>query len=255
VSALNELLIIQAGQAPADMRGPLGDIADWYRRALVGLDVSIRIVRPFLGEPLPPPGSVAAAVITGSWAMVSDREGWSEHTATWIRKAMKHAQPLLGICYGHQLMAHALGGTVDYHPGGVEIGVHAVSLSEKGKADPFFNAWPAEFGAALTHMQTIAKMPAGAVTLASSDHDPHQIVRYGRNAISVQFHPEFDAPILSACIQRREAQLTQEGFNVPELLNGVTETPYARNVLTEFVCAYVGCGVTVPPQSQVASLV
>jgi GMP synthase (glutamine-hydrolysing) len=254
VSALNELLIIQTGQAPEDMRGPVGDIADWYRRALDGLNVSIRIVRPFLGELLPPPGSVAAAVITGSWAMVSDREGWSEYTATWIRKAMKHAQPLLGICYGHQLMAHALGGKIDYHPGGIEIGVHAVALSEKGKADPFFNAWPAVFSAPLTHMQTIAAMPAGAVTLASSSHDPHQIVRYGRNAISVQFHPEFDASILSACIKRREPQLAKEGFDLPALLAGVTETPYARDVLTQFVRRYVGASATVT-QPQAASLV
>jgi GMP synthase (glutamine-hydrolysing) len=241
VPELNELLIIQAGHAPDDMRLSLGDISDWYVRALADLDVTMRIVRPFLGESLPSSGAVCAAIITGSWAMVSDREGWSEETAAWIREAMTHSLPMLGICYGHQLMAHALGGRVDYHPGGVEIGVHAVSLSDEGRADPFFNAWPDVFAAPLTHLQTIAALPPGAVRLASSEHDSYQIVRYGPNAISVQFHPEFDRSILSACIRRRAAKLEQQGFIIQTLLAGAVDTLHARKILIDFVRMHTAC--------------
>jgi GMP synthase (glutamine-hydrolysing) len=196
---------------------------------------AIRVLRPFLGEALPPVHQVAAAVITGSWAMVSDREDWSERTAGWIREAMAVSLPLLGVCYGHQLMAHALGGEVGYHPEGVEIGVHPVTLSDEGQADPFFGRLPAVFDAPLTHMQTVVALPPGAVRLACSAHDAHQIVRYGPEAISVQFHPEFDAELLRACIQRRAVQLGQAGRDVPALLAGLSETPQARGILLDFV--------------------
>jgi GMP synthase (glutamine-hydrolysing) len=239
VHACKFLLIIQTGHAPDDLLPQVGDISEWYARALAPLDLpahtAIRVLRPFLGEALPPVHQVAAAVITGSWAMVSDREDWSERTAGWIREAMAVSLPLLGVCYGHQLMAHALGGEVDYHPQGVEIGVHPVTLSDEGQADAFFGRLPAVFDAPLTHMQTVLALPPGAVRLASSAHDAHQAVRYGPQAISVQFHPEFDAPLLRACILRRAQQLAEQGRDVPALLAGLSETPQARGILLDFV--------------------
>ncbi len=80
-------------------------------------------------ETLPAPDSQTVAVMTGSWAMVTDRLAWSEKTAAWIRSAMAVEMPLFGICYGHQLMADALGGEVAYHPAGRETGCKAITLS------------------------------------------------------------------------------------------------------------------------------
>ena len=77
------------------------------------------------------------------------------------------------------------------HPAGREAGNQQIILKLEAKTDPLLSAFPETFTAHLTHMQTIVELPPGASALAYSSHDPHQIVRYGPNAMSVQFHPEF----------------------------------------------------------------
>lgn len=133
---------------------------------------------------MPDPDSQTVAVMTGSWAMVTDRLAWSEKTAAWIRSAMAVEMPLFGICYGHQLMADALGGEVAYHPAGRETGCKAITLSAAGRTDPLLSDRPAHFPAHLSHLQTVVRLPPDATVLAASAHDPHQIVRYTRHALS-----------------------------------------------------------------------
>ncbi|MBN0903368.1 gamma-glutamyl-gamma-aminobutyrate hydrolase family protein, partial [Pseudomonas aeruginosa] len=119
-------------------------------------------MRVFEDEPLPTPDNQTIAVLTGSWAMVTDRLAWSERTADWIRQAVAIDMPLFGVCYGHQLMAHALGGEVAYHPGGRESGSQTITLSPWGVDDPLLSGLPATFPAHLSHLQTVTRLPEGA---------------------------------------------------------------------------------------------
>lgn len=107
------------------------------------------------GVPLPPPAAVSGAVITGSHAMVSDCLPWSEYAASWLRSAYADYLPLLGICYGHQLLAHASGGHCDYRPKGREVGTAAISRLPACDSDPLFDALPAAFAAHTTHSQSV----------------------------------------------------------------------------------------------------
>lgn len=84
--------------------------------------------------------------------------------------------PLFGVCYGHQLIAHALGGVVDYHPAEREVGCEKNQLPPWGMADELLRQSPAQFPAHLTHEQTVITLPEGAVAFAHSTHDPHQII-------------------------------------------------------------------------------
>lgn len=229
------LLILQVGTPPEDIRAEFGDLPHWFRTALGLAPEALRVVRVFDGEPLPAPDASCVAIITGSWAMVSERLPWSEATAQWIREAMAIDMPLFGVCYGHQLMAHALGGRVDYHPAGRELGCETVHLLPAAEDDPLLGQWPARFVAHLTHEQTVLELPPGAVVLARSDHDPHQVVRYGRNALSTQFHPEFTPELLAACIRRRADTLRREQRDPQGLLDGLRETPEATRLLRSFV--------------------
>ncbi|WP_104662437.1 glutamine amidotransferase [Ensifer adhaerens] len=233
--ALKPLLLIQAGTPPDDIRNAHGDLSLWFSVALDRHAEAIQVVRVFEGERLPAPEAVAGAIIIGSWDMVTDRLPWSETTARWIRQAMAIELPIFGVCYGHQLMADALGGQVDYHPGGREIGTQTVRLHAGAQLDPLLNVVPAEFPAHLTHMQTVIALPAGAQVLAASDHDPHQIVRYGRNAISTQFHPEFTPDICAAVIRLRADVLVREGRDLDALLASVEDAPVPLGLLRRFV--------------------
>lgn len=228
------LLIIQMGLPPQDIIAQFGEQGRWMLEALGEDAPAALIVQPFLGEALPDPADVSGAVLTGSWNMVTDREPWSEATAQWVRQAMLAQLPLLGICYGHQLMAHALGGVVGYHPQGREVGHYEIELIAEAEHDPLLVDLPARFTALLSHEQTVITPPPGARVLARSAHDPHQILRYSDRAVSVQFHPEFTVPLMRACITRRAAQLDEEGFDSAAMLQTLASTPEAHQILLAF---------------------
>lgn len=243
------LLLIQAGTPPEDIRAVTGDLPTWFLAAINQQPQAVQVVKVFAGEPLPDPGQHRAAIITGSWSMVTDRHPWSEATASWIRQAMVQGVPLLGVCYGHQLMAHALGGTVDYHPGGREMGCIDIERLPAGDADPWLSECPPRFKAHLTHLQTVLRLPAGARALARSAHDPHQIVRYSPTAVSVQFHPEFTSDIQAACIGARAQVLRGEGLDPSAMLHALAPTPTPLALLRRFVGTHAATNHPFSPTS------
>ncbi|MDR0934176.1 MAG: glutamine amidotransferase [Burkholderiaceae bacterium] len=231
------LLIIEMGMPPEHVRSACGSTAEWFLQVL-GKEggVSLRVVRPWQGDALPEPEEVAGAVITGSWAMVTDRLDWSERTADWIRRAMAINLPLFGVCYGHQLMAHALGGRVGDNPNGGEMGALPVTLTPEGKADALTSTLPETFSAYLFHQQSVLSPPPGAVALAASERDACQILRYGENACSTQFHPEFTAAILTRAHEDHASR--QAGTVAPMPVE--PETPWSRKLLDDFRRKVVG---------------
>lgn len=231
---MKTVLIIRTGRAPDAIRARHGDFPHWFRVGAALQPPQIRVVDVASGEDLPPPQEVAGAIITGSAAMVTERADWSEKTAGWIRDAMDISLPLFGVCYGHQLMAHALGGTVGYLTGGREIGTRVIELTEAGRQDSLARGLPPSFRAHTTHEQSVLEAPGDAAVLACSARDPHQWLRYGPYATSVQFHPEFNAEVMRAYIRRKHAEMHQEGGDPKRVFSEVAATPLARRVLRQF---------------------
>jgi GMP synthase (glutamine-hydrolysing) len=230
---MRPLLLIQTGEAPDALLPRFGGFVDWFRAAM-RLDPSqMRVVRVDHGQVLPGLHEVAGAVITGSAAMVTERAEWSERTAAWIREAMQAALPLFGVCYGHQLMADALGGTVGWLPAGREIGTQGI-LSHARDSQAWPEGLPDSFPAHTTHRQSVLQPPPGAEVLARSERDPHQLLRYAPHALSTQFHPEFTAGVMRAYIAARADALHEEGLDPEALDAGVSETEAARGLLEQF---------------------
>jgi len=201
--ALPRVLIVQTGTALPELRARRGDFPDWFRRGLALPHAAIEVLRVQSGDPLPPPRAFAGVVVTGSSAMVSERHPWSESAAEWLRATVAAEVPVLGICYGHQLLAHALGGSVDYHPGGREVGTVEIERLPTADADPLLAVAPARFLAHASHRQSVLALPPGAVVLARSAHDPHHAVRYAPRAWGLQFHPEFSVDVMRGYLRRR----------------------------------------------------
>ena len=231
---MKPVLIIRTGRAPDPIRARHGDFPHWFRLGAQLAPERVRVIDVAAGEALPAPGDVAGALITGSAAMVTERAAWSERTAGWIRDAMDAELPLFGVCYGHQLMAHALGGRVDYLPGGREIGTMLIQVAEQARHDPVAAALPVAFRAHTTHEQSVLELPKGATVLAGSARDPHHLLRYGKNAVSVQFHPEFNADVMRAYIHRKRADMHREGFDPHHTFRQVAPTPIARRLMRYF---------------------
>jgi GMP synthase (glutamine-hydrolysing) len=231
---MKPVLIIRTGRAPDPIRARHGDFPHWFRLG-AGLHTrQLHIVDVAAGEALPSPREIAGAMITGSAAMVTARAAWSERTAGWIRDAMDIELPLFGVCYGHQLMAHALGGRVDYLPGGREIGTQAIGLSCDAAHDPLARTLPASFRAHTTHEQSVIEPPRASIVLAGSARDSHQLLRYGPSAVSAQFHPEFNADVMRAYIKRKHADMQREGSDPLQAFRAVAATPFARRLLRRF---------------------
>ncbi|EHU3217171.1 glutamine amidotransferase [Acinetobacter baumannii] len=239
ITSFRKIYIFQLGTPPDNIRELQGDISDWFYTALKDYVDYIEVIRVFEGAELPEPNPKCIAILTGSWAMVTDKEPWSERTAIWVRNAISEKMPIFGVCYGHQLIAYALGGEINYHSDGIEIGCKNVQLSPLAQKDPLFRQFPLHFSAYLTHRQTVTKLPGGALNIASSQHDRHQIIRYNSTTISTQFHPEFTFEIAETLILKRCHKLQEDGLNINSLRKELkSSTPEARKLLINFIEAH-----------------
>jgi len=226
-------LIVQTGSTLPAVRARHGDFPEWFRRGL-GLRRDEVDVVDVEREALPEIGAHAGVVVTGSPAMVSERLDWSERTAQWLAQTIDAGSAVLGVCYGHQLIAHALGGRVDYHPSGREVGTVAIECAPEAADDALFAAAPPRFSAHASHQQSVLDLPPGAVALARSAHDPHHAVRYAPRAWGLQFHPEFSAEIMRGYL---DARRPSRNGNCPQACcadSGCAPAPFARRLLRRF---------------------
>lgn len=226
--------IVEAGRTFAALAERKGDFADWVAAGLGVPQEELRVVAAFAGDLLPAVDQVAAVVVTGSHAMVTERQGWSERLAGWLAQVVAGGVPALGICYGHQLLGHALGGTVGEHPGGGEFGTVEVLLLPEAAADPLFAGLPAVFPAQVFHRQALLELPPGAQPLAVSQCEPHQAVRFAPRVWGLQFHPEFDAEVLAAYLALDGAALSRQGIDPAALRAELLPTPVAGSLLRRF---------------------
>ncbi|MFE8069560.1 glutamine amidotransferase [Marinobacteraceae bacterium S3BR75-40.1] len=228
------MLVIKTGTTFASIRSQHGDFEDWFIREMRRPRLDLRVCSVFEGASLPEHDELDGVVITGSPAMVTEAAEWSERTAAWLATAVEQGVPVLGVCYGHQLLGYALGGLVGKLPQGREIGTRTVTLTEAAAEDPLLHAFPLSFPAHLTHQESLLTLPPDAILLAGSELDPHQIFRVGPHAWGVQFHPEFSAEVMRAYLDEQEEKLDEEGWPVRELRGAVTDTATATSLLDRF---------------------
>lgn len=229
------ILIIQTGTTLPHLRARHRDFPHWFRTGLKLHPRHIEVMRVEHGETLPDVSCFGAAIITGSGAMVTERHDWSERTAEWLRGAMQQQLPLFGVCYGHQLMAHALGGEVGYNPRGREMGTIVIDCAHAAQTDALFSPLGSRFRAHATHLQSVLTPPQNAVVLARSALEDCHALRYAPRAWSVQFHPEFSTHAMRCYIQKRTSELHSEGLDAAALLGTVKPCPEARRLLRRFL--------------------
>jgi GMP synthase (glutamine-hydrolysing) len=230
--ALKPIALIKTGGTIGQIKSLYGDFEDWFAEGLGAPD--LLQVDVYKNSPLPRAENLSGIVITGSAAMVSEKEDWSERTAKWLAQAVNTGTPVLGICYGHQLLAHALGGKAGPNPAGRQIGTVTTQLLETAAKDPLFQHLPTSFKAQTSHSEVVLELPPGAERLATSPLDSNFSIRFADMVWGVQFHPEFSPAVMSNYINYRADAIRQEGLDPEVLLEKVTDTDAANSVLQSF---------------------
>jgi GMP synthase (glutamine-hydrolysing) len=183
---------------------------------------------------------VAGIIITGSVSSVTERAPWMVRAESYVREVVSAERPLLGICFGHQLMAQALGGEVARNPRGREIGTVEVTRCEE--EDPLFDGLPDVMFANATHVDSAVRLPPTARVLAKSALEDHAAVAFGPAARGVQFHPEIDRHVMRGYVEIRRPLLAEEGLDADAIHAAVAETPEAEQLLCNFIRAFVLSG-------------
>jgi GMP synthase (glutamine-hydrolysing) len=227
-------LIVKVGSTLPALAAERGDFEDWIRQGMGRAGAGARIVDVRNGESLPPPAGLGGVVVSGSHDSVTDRATWSEATATWLAGAVAQEVPVLGICYGHQLLAHALGGEVGGNPRGLEFGTVEMHLEEGAREDALLGDLSDPVQVQVCHRQSVLRLPPGARRLASSAMDDNQAFGVGERAWGVQFHPEFDVAAVRAYIHAFGDDLLAKGQEPAALEAACVETPEAAGLLKRF---------------------
>jgi GMP synthase (glutamine-hydrolysing) len=179
-------------------------------------------------------------VVTGSYASVTERAPWMLELGEVLLQAAESV-PVLGVCFGHQLLAAALGGTVERNPRGPEVGTREVTLTEAGRGDPLLAGLPDRLAVQQFHADHVPAVPPGAVLLAGGAHTPVQAFAHGPRLRAVQFHPEFTVARVRAMCDEERAFVDRGGAGLHgEVLAGLRETPEANGLLARWAARLAG---------------
>ena len=231
---MQKLFILKVGSALPALVSKRGDFEDWIRFGMnIDQDAHVVVDVP-RGSPLPEYDLAAGVVITGSHAMVTEHQAWSERIAGWLPGAVASEIPVLGICYGHQLLAYALGGEVGDNPNGREYGTVEINFNDSVRGDALLGGLPTPIKAQTGHTQTVLRLPKAARRLANSERDRNQSFIVGNCAWGVQFHPEFDVEIMREYIHHNRQILRAEGQDPGELISQTEDSVYGSEILRRF---------------------
>lgn len=201
--------ILETGVPPVDLKDRFGSYGDMFRQLLgPGYRYSYYDIRN--GKLPEASGSHDAYLISGSASGVYDGDPWIETLKTFIQALSGH-KPLVGICFGHQIMAGAYGGRVTKSPKGWGAGLHSYDIKRRAG---WMNSDPeTTLSIPVSHQDQIIDLPQGATVLAASEFTPYAVLEYPeRRAISFQGHPEFSPAYASALIDLRRGTRYQQDF-------------------------------------------
>lgn len=227
------IVLIRFGVPIASTRARLGDYSMWFQRAL---DVPLGVVD--LRDPAERiPDEAAGVIIMGSPQAAYDPHPWIPRALDEARALLAGDRPVLGVCFGHQLLTVARGGAVERNQRGVEVGTVDVDLNAAAADDPLFGSFGRTMRINNSHDDAVVRLPDvdPPTLLGSTPKDPHQVLRWGERAWSVQFHPEMTARETRLAIDWRTPRLTAEGGDAQAVRGAASDTPDGVRLLRRFV--------------------
>lgn len=183
--------ILQTGHAPEEVRDALGDVDQFFTRLLDGQGFTFKTFCVVDGDFPQGPETCDGWLITGSKHGAYEKLPWISSLETLIREIYEAGRPLVGICFGHQIIAQALGGRVEKFAGGWAVGRQEYDWQGEVVA---LNAW---------HQDQVTQRPAISEPIACNDFCQNAALIYGDRIFTLQAHPEFGDAMINGLIDAR----------------------------------------------------
>ncbi len=197
--------ILETGSPPEPLKPRYGDYPAMFR-GLLDLDVRWTTYDVQAGA-LPRPDEEDAVIVTGSSAGVYDPDPWIGWLVEFLRAAQGRTK-LVGICFGHQVMAEAFGGRVIKSPKGWGVGLHTYEVLH---SEPWMDSAAPTISIPASHQDQVVERPPGAKVVAASTFTPFGMLEYqDQPAVSLQLHPEFAPAYAEALIESRRGSRFDE---------------------------------------------
>lgn len=226
-----EVAILCTGAPPPELAPHFGDYGAMFER-LLGPGFVPRVYEAAAGELPPAPDAHAAILVTGSAAGVYEPLPWIAPLLGFVREAKGHTK-LVGICFGHQAMAEALGGRVEKSERGWGIGLQDYELWKHARW--MGEAPPGRIAIPVSHQDQVVVPPPGARVLAGNAFTPFGLLEWeDGDAVSMQFHPEFEPEYAQALIEHRRARVPDPDAAIASL-----ERPNDRALVAEWIRRFV----------------
>jgi GMP synthase-like glutamine amidotransferase len=193
--------ILAAGHPPRALRPRFGDYPAMFETLLAGHGYDWQVFDTPACDYPTSPEACDAYLVTGAAAGVYDGEPWITELLAFLRRARGRAK-LVGVCFGHQAVAQALGGEVAKSPKGWGVGLHAYVVEAR---QPWMDE-TACFSLSASHQDQVVRPPPDATVVAGSEFCPCGMLAYGEDAMSLQLHPEFAPDYSVALIEGRRGQ-------------------------------------------------
>jgi len=217
--------ILQTGLCPDELVDEHGEYDKIFAKFLDGFGFEFEGFRVVEGNF---PSSVHAAdgwLVTGSKYGAYEDHAWITSLEDFLRTAYDKAVPIVGVCFGHQILAQALGGKVEKFAGGWSVGKQHYHLDGfNGGVD--LMAW---------HQDQVTELPPGAKAIGSSPFCQNAVLAYGKKALSMQPHPEYGEAFISGLFEVRKNALPREVLaRRHEGLSGELSSPLIATMMADF---------------------
>lgn len=190
--------ILQTGHAPDELLATEGDYDAMFRSLLAGEGFEFQTFNVVDGVFPDGPEAADAWLITGSKHGAYEDHAWIPPLEELIRAISATSKPLIGVCFGHQIIAQALGGTVEKFAGGWAVGRQTYDMDGKKLA---VNAW---------HQDQVVALPPKTKVLAGNAHCENAVLMIGETILTIQPHPEFGAGVIAGLIAHRGGAVPPE---------------------------------------------
>jgi len=180
--------LLLCGHLPDRYSSIAGEFPEWVEALLGDTDSSLIVFDATVDDLPSDPLVCDAYIISGSASSVYDDDPWIAELEEFVRGVARSGVPVFGICFGHQVLAEALGGTVERAEIGWGIGVHTMRVNaNRAWMDPQVES----VHLMMSHQDQVIELPDDAVVLGSSDHCENYLVEFTPKAVGIQGHPEF----------------------------------------------------------------